>query len=77
MIADVYDALRSERPYKKPFSHDQTLDIIITGDGRTKPEDFDPVILELFSDLQQNINQIYSEISNSAFSLQSFLKMKE
>lgn len=27
-VADVYDALRSERPYKKPFSKDETLSIM-------------------------------------------------
>jgi len=32
-IADVYDALVSERPYKKPFTHEQAVDIIKQGSG--------------------------------------------
>jgi putative two-component system response regulator len=28
-IADQYDALRSQRPYKQPFSHEESIDIIL------------------------------------------------
>lgn len=43
-IADVYDALVSERPYKKPFSHEQAVDIIMKESGLH----FDPKIAEVF-----------------------------
>ncbi|MCL2081143.1 MAG: response regulator [Oscillospiraceae bacterium] len=42
-IADVYDALISERPYKKPFPHEKAVEIIMEGGGTH----FDPVILNL------------------------------
>src|SRR5690606_38404648 len=44
-IVDVYDALRSVRPYKRAFSHDETVYIM------TKESEghFDPRILNLFS----------------------------
>jgi len=44
-IVDVYDALVSERPYKKPFSQDQSLKIIKEGSG----VHFDPALVEIFT----------------------------
>ena len=43
-IADVYDALVSERPYKKPFSHEEAVEIIKYGSG----SHFDPHIAGMF-----------------------------
>jgi len=43
-IADVYDALVSERPYKKSFSDDEAVDIIMQGAGTL----YDPKISEVF-----------------------------
>lgn len=65
MVADVYDALRSKRPYKPAFDHEKTLDIMFKGDGRTKPEHFDPQLLELFGDLHQEFAEICDRFTDS------------
>jgi len=44
-IADVYDALVSERPYKEAFSHEEAVRIITEGSGTQ----FDPSLVEVFS----------------------------
>lgn len=43
-IVDVYDALVSERPYKKSFTHEEAVNIIKNG----KDTQFDPVLVDLF-----------------------------
>ncbi len=43
-VADVYDALTSKRPYKKPLSHFESKSIILSGSG----SHFDPEIVSVF-----------------------------
>lgn len=62
-VADVYDSLRSERPYKRGYSHEESYDIITCGDIKTKPEHFDPKILELFKKYNREIEEIYKNAS--------------
>lgn len=54
-FADVYDALVSERPYKKPFSHQQAVDIIMEGAGTQ----FDPHIAEVFFKVKDKFRAVH------------------
>lgn len=47
-LADQYDALRSERPYKRAFTHDEASRVILEGDDRTSPSHFDPALLAVY-----------------------------
>lgn len=47
-LVDVYDALRSERPYKKPWPHDDAVEVIRTGAGTH----FDPSLVALFLSME-------------------------
>lgn len=59
MLVDVYDALRSQRSYKPAFSHSHSCDLILQGDGRTRPEHFDPRVLDAFRELHYEFAAIY------------------
>jgi putative two-component system response regulator len=48
-LADVYDALVSERPYKKAFSRREAVEIIREGKGTQ----FDPDLTDVFVDLME------------------------
>lgn len=59
-ICDIYDALRSKRPYKHPFDHLKTVGIITQGDVRTQPSHFDPFILDGFKKYHQVFADIFA-----------------
>lgn len=53
-LCDVYDALTSERPYKKPFSHEECLEIIKAGKGTQ----FDEEVVEKFLEVSDEFKSI-------------------
>ncbi len=65
-MCDIYDALRSKRPYKTAFDRSQAVDIILRGDGRTQPEHFDPIILEAFKQNCKSFHDIFETYTTTA-----------
>jgi response regulator RpfG family c-di-GMP phosphodiesterase len=62
-LADVYDALRSRRSYKVPYSHAEVIRIFHEGDERIKPHShFDPEVLETFFRIEGIFNAIYETL---------------
>lgn len=58
-IVDIYDALRSKRPYKESFSHKKACECILSGDKRTSTSHFDPELLDAFKRRNDLFNDIY------------------
>lgn len=52
-LADVYDALTGERVYKKAFSHEEAVQMILNGECGC----FNPILLECFLDVQDKLRQ--------------------
>jgi putative nucleotidyltransferase with HDIG domain len=54
-ITDVFDALTSRRPYKEPFSYEETMQIL----EQSRGTHFDPRLLDLFATLAEDLYQRY------------------
>lgn len=54
-IADVYDALRSKRPYKEPLPHADAAALIRKDSGKH----FDPTLVDCFMHLEADFNTIF------------------
>ena len=66
-LADVYDALVNERIYKKAYSHQEAVRMILDGECGT----FNPILLECFKEIQGKIKEelgIKENIKSSEYS---------
>lgn len=59
-LADVYDALTSERVYKKAYSHEEAVQMICNGECST----FNPLLLECLCEIQDHIKK---ELQKTAY----------
>ena len=59
-VADVYDALRSSRCYKKAFSHEKSVEIIREG----RDTQFDSFIVDAFLNRESEFERISIELSD-------------
>jgi len=65
-MADIYDALRSERSYKPALDHVRARDIILLGDERIDSAGhFDPTLIEAFADTHQKFDDIFQAFVDS------------
>ncbi|MBN1413366.1 MAG: HD domain-containing protein [Spirochaetales bacterium] len=60
-ICDVYDALRSLRPYKNPFSHELSCEVIEAEKGKS----FDPRIVDLFVKNHLKFKEIFAKYKDN------------
>lgn len=69
-VCDVYDALRSKRVYKEPYSHETSMEIINESSGTQ----FDPDIIEAFNQCADQFRHIHNtyEIFYNKISYDSF-----
>ncbi|MGO9570909.1 MAG: response regulator [Desulfomonilaceae bacterium] len=57
-VADVYDALTTERRYKRSYSHEEALDLIV----QEKSKQFDPELVETFLEVETQFKAIRDKI---------------
>ena len=62
-LADVYDALVSERVDKKAFSHERAIQMILNGECGA----FNPVLLECLLEIQDTLKRELVEQSKNAY----------
>jgi putative two-component system response regulator len=59
-IADVYDALISERPYKPAYTHEKAVEIIMNDSGKR----FDPAIADVFYAIRDKFQEVTRRIKD-------------
>lgn len=57
-VADVYDACRSDRPYRAGMTHDETTSILREQDGTA----FEPGLIEVFDAVELQVAELYAPV---------------
>jgi len=53
-IADVYEALVSDRPYRSAYTHEKAMEIILEGKG----SHFDPQLVDVFVEVSESFTEV-------------------
>jgi putative two-component system response regulator len=69
-LADVYDALTSERVYKEAFSHEKAVDMILEGACGS----FNPLLLECLQEVSPALKKAMQDANHDHYSEQSIMK---
>ncbi len=64
-LMDVYDALRSKRHYKRAYSHEESVRILLEGDERIQRGHFDPDLLHILIEWGEEISDLYETLGES------------
>lgn len=60
-LADVYEALRSPRPFRPALSHERVRRGLLEGAGDLDPASFDPALLEVFERQHAAFEAVFEE----------------
>ena len=60
---DVYDALVSPRVYKKAYSHEKALEMILSGECGS----FNPILLDCLKESVQLLEEEYAKMPEKMF----------
>ena len=80
-LADVYDALTSERCYKKAFSHEKAVEMILNGECGA----FNPLLMECLTEVSEQLkeemrgsgNSVWTEEPQTRVKMEALLKSNE
>ncbi|MGB0764798.1 MAG: HD-GYP domain-containing protein, partial [Luminiphilus sp.] len=56
---DIYDNLRSVRPYRAALPHHEAMDVLVNGDEKSNPDHFHPGVLQALLSEHRQIEAIY------------------
>lgn len=60
-VADTYEALRADRAYKRGVGHEAAVATILEGDERSRPAQFDSIVLEALERCATMVAEAYEE----------------
>ena len=62
-LCDVYDALRTDRPYRPGLTDGEAMAVITAPEGRASRKSFDPMVVDAFIRCADAIARTYAEAS--------------